>query len=232
MPRSLIAAGIVLVYAASAHAGGIGATRIAQSEAPVRSSTQTPNMADVAIGDHWTYNFKDEITGVVTATRKFIVTDVANGQVATRFDVAQTGRTGTVLFDKSWNVLREGGSRYSPNSGTGVQLPLSVNSQWKTSADEIMENNGNAWKISVSSRVTGQETVTTKAGTFPTFVIETTQIFRNAKSPTKKWETSTHTWFNPEINHWVKRNVVRREDGLVVGNNTLELVEYGRKATQ
>ncbi|MGB8633211.1 MAG: hypothetical protein WCD69_28200, partial [Xanthobacteraceae bacterium] len=77
--------------------------------------------------------------------------------------------------------------------------------------------------------VTGQESVTTKAGAFQTYVIEIAQVVRNTKDPTMNIAISTRTWFDPEINHWVKQNTIRRQNGLIVSNNTAELIEYGRK---
>jgi hypothetical protein len=189
---------------------------------------QRANMSDVAIGDHWSYDVKDEIAGAVVLTRKYIVTDVSNNQVATRVDVVNRP-SGSIVYDKSWNILRDGANRYSPNSGTGIQLPLKRNSEWKAAADEVNGNNGNVWKIAVSSRVTGQENVTTQAGTFDTYTIETTQAVRNTKNPAANTQISIHTWFAPEVNHWVRRNFVRRVGGLIVSNETMELVEYGRK---
>jgi len=37
------------------------------------------------------------------------------------------------------------------------------------------------------------------------------------------------TWYAPAIDHWVKRTFVSRADQHVRTNNTIELVEYGRK---
>jgi hypothetical protein len=71
--------------------------------------------------------------------------------------------------------------------------------------------------------------VTTKAGTFETFKIETTISSRNAKDPTMKTETATVTWYAPAIDHWVKRTFILRVDDHLRDNNTSELVGYGRR---
>jgi hypothetical protein len=74
----------------------------------------------------------------------------------------------------------------------------------------------------------GQETVTTKAGTFETLKIETTSSTRNVNDPTRKNEAESQTWYAPAIDHWVKRTFVSRTDKRLTQNNTLELTEYGR----
>jgi hypothetical protein len=232
MARYLTAIPVVLFCIAPADASEMCAVLLAENGLVSPGPMQIASTWDITVGDHWTYDLKDEIAGEVIQTRKVIVTDMANGQIATRLDEAKSGRSWTIVYDKSWNILRDGSNRYSPNSGTGFQFPLKLNAHWKASVDEANGTSGDSWKISVNARVIGQENVTTKAGTFATFIIRTTQIVRDVKNPTQKSEISTLTWFSPDINHWAKRNFIRRENGLVFRNQTFELVEYGRKNAQ
>jgi len=233
--RGGLAGLIFFLSVASALGDDAGINRIAQNEPASQDAVQAgkpaqrSSMADLAVGDHWTYDVKDEIAGTIVLTRKFVVTDISGGQIATRVDVVNSQQSGSIVYDGHWNILRDGANRYSPNSGTGIQSPLKLNSEWKTTADEVNGNNGNVWKIAVSSRVTGQESVTTKAGTFDTYTIETTQAIRNTKNPSGSSQIMIRTWFSPQVNHWVRRNFLRRVGGLIVSNETIELVEYGRK---
>ena len=75
----------------------------------------------------------------------------------------------------------------------------------------------------------GQESITTKAGTFDTFKIETKFTGRNVNNPTLKNEVTSLTWYAPAIDHWVKRTFVSRADKHLEIDNAIELVEYGRK---
>lgn len=77
--------------------------------------------------------------------------------------------------------------------------------------------------------MTGQETVTTKAGKFDTIVYETKFSSRNTKDPTRSSDISARTWYSTDINHWVKRSIVVRQGGQVFQNEMVELTEYGRK---
>ena len=196
---------------------------------PNFAASADESMQQVAPGDHWTYEVKDEISGNVKSTRTDLVTDVTQKDIAVRVDFANTGRTNHLLYDHSWNLLRSGSYKYSPNDGTGVKLPLTVGAQWKFSADVVNSSNGQTFKRTVNSKVTSQESITTKAGTFQTFVIETNFTGKFVQDPTIVNDTSAHTWFSPDINHWVKRSIVYRQNGHVMENNTLELTEYGRK---
>ena len=81
----------------------------------------------------------------------------------------------------------------------------------------INNNNGNAWKPSGNSKIVGQETVTTKAGSFDVFKVETSFSVRNVNNPTNKGEITFQTWFAPAVDHWVKRVTLVKSDGYLRG---------------
>jgi hypothetical protein len=218
MLRCLIAGVAAFLFATSAFAEEPASDAPAAANADVRLA---------APGDHWTYEVKDEILGTVKLTRTDIVTEVSKSEIAVRFDVANTDRFGSILYDRSWNIVRDGDFRYTPNDGTGMQLPLKVGAQWKFAIEVLNSRNGQTFKRVGTSRVTGHDSITVKAGTFDAFIIETNFTGKNIQDPTLINETSTRTWFNPDVNHWVRRNIVWRQRGHVVRNSTLELIDYG-----
>ena len=218
MPRRCLVGLIFLFFAKSA---------IAQ-ESGTNSPATNASAPQVAPGDHWAYEVRDEITGAVKFTRTDVVTDVSNNQVAVRFETS-AGGSSVIFYDRSWNVLHDEPFRYSPNDGTGVQFPLALGAQWKFAIDAINSRNGLTFRRTGVSRVTGQESITTKAGTFETFVIETNFTGKNVQDPTLINQTSTRTWFSPDVNHWVKRTLLLRRRGQVVQNDTVELTDYGHK---
>jgi hypothetical protein len=227
MLRCLLSGAIAFlcVTSASAQSGAAGsATNSARPPA-----AESGNLPHVIAGDHWTYQVKDEISGTIKETRKLMVTDVSKNEVAVHTDFIDSGRSSNQIFDQSWNLVRGPVLKFSPNDGSGVKFPLTPDSQWKIAIDETNLNTGTAFKRVGTSRVTGQEKITTKAGTFDTLVIETKVVIRNASAPARTEEVSSRTWFSPDVNRWVKRSIVTRQDGHVFMNETLELTEYGRK---
>lgn len=198
-------------------------------EAAVSTQSSSSTMQPASVGDHWTYEIKDDISNTLKQTRTIVITDLSKGMIATRFDVLKTGKSGTTLYDPSWNVVTNDGWKYSPNDGTGVQLPLTPGSRWKISSDATNSANGTSWKRVGNSQVTGQEVVTTKAGKFDTTIVETNLSMQSTKDPSRKSETSIRTWFSTDIDHWVKRHTTVRENGRLFQNVTVELTEYGRK---
>src|SRR5229473_793172 len=180
---------------------------------PVEPAKAVVPMEEPLPGDHWTYEVRDEITGKISA----------------RFEVVGTPNQGLNVYDRSWNLINSGAWRYSPSDGTGIQKPLTTGKTWTFQANDVNAGGGYIWNRSGRSKVVGQENLTTRAGTFETFKIETTYSRRNVKDPTKKEEVTGQTWYAPAIDHWVKRAVITRVDNHLLVNNTLELTEYGRK---
>jgi hypothetical protein len=215
----------------------IGCAWAQQSPSPTDapSSASPPPKAVVSMeeplpGDHWTYEVRDEITGAVTATRENVVTEVTPKEVTVRYaNLGTNNNDGLNIYDRSWNVLENRPWRFSPHDGSGIQAPLTVGKTWPVKTNNINSANGNVWKRSGTSKVVGQESVTTRAGTFDTFKIETTFTGTNTNNPPQKNEVTSLTWYAPAIDHWVKRTFVSRADKHLQTSTTLELVDYGRK---
>jgi len=203
---------------------------------PPASTSQSPEpgerpepMEEAQVGDHWTYELRDDITGDVKSTITNTVTDVSTKEISIRMAVLGTPNSGFQTFDSSWNLINNGIWRYTPNDGTGIRAPLAVGKSWSIKSTDLNSTAGVSWKRSGSSKVVGQESVTTRAGTFDTFKIETSTEIQNANDPTKKFQAVQQTWYAAAINHWVKRSFVSRSEGRVRDRNTIELVEYGRR---
>jgi hypothetical protein len=182
-------------------------------------------------GDHWTYEARDEITGKTTGRRTLLVTEITPTEISVRFSFQGSDRTGFNIYDRSWNLKSRDPWKYSPNDGLGVKSPLRVGATWNFAANDINSSAGAAgiWKRTGSSKVVGQENLTTKAGMFDTFKIETIFSTRRPNDPNNLNEATVQTWYAPAIDHWVKQTFVSRTNKLLRENNSLELVEYGRK---
>jgi hypothetical protein len=181
-------------------------------------------------GDHWTYQVQDEITGKASANRENVVTEVTPKNISMRFKLLGTSNEGFNVYDRDWNLLSSGDWKYTPYQGnSGVRLPLTAGKSWTFQSDNINNARGLIWKESGTSKVVGQETITTKAGTFETFKIETNYSIKNVKDPSRKSEVTAQTWYAPAIDHWVKRIFVSKVDQHVRTNETYELIDYGRK---
>jgi hypothetical protein len=226
--------GLIAVLAAGSATAQQSPPQAAAPPASSSTASTEPPKAVVAMeeplpGDYWTYEVRDEITGTISATRTNVVTEVTPTEISARFKILGTSNEGFNVYDRSWNLIHSGPWKYSPNDGTGIRTPLAIGKSWSFQSDDVNAGNGNIGKRSGTSKVVGQESLTTRAGTFETFKIETSYSIRGVKDPTRKTEITSQTWYAPAIDHWVKRVFVSRADKHLRVNNTLELVEYGRK---
>jgi hypothetical protein len=223
--RSLLAAfGLLLSASALTAQTSNSAPAAAASEAGAQEK-----MEEVQLGDHWTYEFRDDITGDVKWVATTTVTDLTDSQIGLRITRAGNTNSGYQTFDHSWNLINSGIWRYAPHDGTGIRAPLAVGKTWSIKSNDLNSTSGFSGRRSGTSKVTTQESVTTPAGTFDTFRIETSIQIQNSNSATNKADVAIQTWYAPAIDHWVKRSFVLRSDSRVREKNTVELVEYGRR---
>lgn len=207
--------------------------RAAEGDTPSASSKASEaklatSMEEPLPGDFWTYDVRDEIGGT-SEIRKFVVMDVTPSEI--RVELTTGGKSGDRLnvYDRSWNLKSTGPWKYQPIDGSGIRTPLNAGASWSVTADDVNSQNGSIFRRSVNSKVVGQETITTKAGRFDTFKIETIVSRHSTNDPSKKGEITAQTWYSPAIDHWVKRSFVSRANNHLVNSSTSELVEYGRK---
>jgi hypothetical protein len=197
-------------------------------------SAQTPNsaaapMVDPQVGDHWTFEFRDDITGELKSTFTHTITDVSATDISIRNAVVGNPNFGYINYDRSWNRTSNDSFRFTPNDGGGIRSPLAVGKSWSVRANDSNPTTGAGWKRTVTAKVVAQESVTTRAGTFDTFKLEMTFELQNTKDPTKKSQEIAQSWYAPAIDHWVKQSSVTRSDGHVRSKSSTELIEYGRR---
>jgi hypothetical protein len=192
-------------------------------------SSESPTMEQPMMGDHWTYEVNDEISGTVRNTNTETITDVTATEISVRTETVGSPGTGYYVYDNLWNLKNTPLWKYSPNDGTGVKLPLKVGSSWTTQDTIQYQGRSVVQRGSIVSKVVGEETITTDAGTFHTFKIQTTTNARSIQDPSKKARNTTTSWYAPSINHWVKKISKSEQNGHVTQNLSVVLVDYGRR---
>lgn len=198
-------------------------TPAAASASPIEA------MEDPRTGDHWSYEVRDDISGELKSTVIQTVTDVSATDINIRLSFINSPNTGFLTFDRSWNLKNSGLWRYNPTDGSGIVQPLAVGKTWSIKSDDVNTSANANFRRTGSSKVTAKESVTTSAGTFDAYKIETSIQGVNPKDPGRKFQILQTTWYAPEIDHWVKRSAETRSGGQVRDKTVMELVEYGRR---
>ncbi|SRR6266700_3583493 len=183
----------------------------------------------IKVGDWWTYNHKDEITGLLVDTYTSAVTEISPKEIATSLTFRGRNGAGAVVFDHDWNRIANGALRYKPSDGHGIRLPLAVGKEWRIEFEERNVQNGVNVKGASWSKVAAQESVTTPAGTFETFRIERQVKQFNAADPSRSTDIQFVLWFAPQINHWVRRTTLIKVEKRTRESRSDELIEFGRK---
>jgi hypothetical protein len=108
-------------------------------------------------------------------------------------------------------------------------MPLQIGKEWRFENSASHFQHGTALSTTGQSKVTGQEKITTSAGTFDTFKIETTMRQINSNDQTKAATVNVALWYAPSINRWIRRTHKVQIEGRLRDSQTEELTDYSRK---
>jgi len=189
---------------------------------------QVADVAGVLPGDRWSYEVTDEITGDVKLVTAVVVLDVSETEINTRVTARGTGNR-QIVYDRGWNRVDDSVWKYRPSDGSGIQGPLQVGKEWRFESRATHFQNGTAMNISGQSKVTGQQKITTSAGSFDTFKIETTIRQVNTNDQTKTATINAVLWYGPSVNRWVRKTYKLQIEGRLRDSQTEELTDYSRK---
>jgi uncharacterized protein involved in copper resistance len=110
-----------------------------------------------------------------------------------------------------------------------VQLPLQPGKEWRFESQASNFHNGTTLSSTGQSKVVAQEKITTPAGTFDAFKIETVIRQVNSNDQTKAATVNSTIWYAPSVNRWVRKTSQMRIEGRVREASTEELADYSRK---
>jgi hypothetical protein len=190
---------------------------------------QTTDLAGVLPGDRWSYDITDEITGDLKQTTSIVVLSVSDAEINTRVTNRGAPRPIQIAFDRGWNRLDDEVWRYKPSDGTGLQMPLLLGKEWRFESQASNFHNGTTLSSAGQAQVVAQEKITTPAGSFDTFKVETTIRQVNSNDQTKTATVNTTFWYAPSVNRWIRKTQKMQIEGRVREASTEELTDYSRK---
>jgi len=182
----------------------------------------------IRVGDRWSYDLKDDLTGDLRHAVTVVVVEVTAKEITTRATIRGKELPQTMIFDHDWGRIDDGGWKLNP-SGLGIKMPLQVGKEWRSDANALHRQSGVAFRASSVAKVVKQEQVTTPAGTFDTYQVDTTTRLVNTRDQTKSSTWKFVYWYAPAVNRWVKRKAEQRYDGRLRDSHIEELTEYSRK---
>ncbi|HET6928190.1 MAG TPA: hypothetical protein VFI48_15165, partial [Hyphomicrobiaceae bacterium] len=175
-------------------------------------AAQTPEPAPVRVGDRWSYDIKDDATGDLRHAITVVVVDINESEITTRTLIRGKDRPQTMVFDRDWGRIDDGNWKLHP-AGIGIKTPLQVGKEWRSDANAMNLQSGVAFRASGVAKVVGEERVTTPAGTFDTYRVDTTVRLLNTRDQTKSQTWTFVFWYAPAVNRWVRRKTEARSEG-------------------
>ena len=193
------------------------------------ATAQVADIAGVLPGDRWVYEVTDEVTGDIKQTTTVVVLDVSEKEINTRVSIRGAANPRQVVVDRGWSRVDDSLWKYTPSDGTGIKMPLQVGLDWRFDSRATSFQSGTAMSVNGQSKVVGMERLTTSAGTFDTFKIETTARQINADDQTKSSTLTSTLWYAPTVNRWVRKTYKLQVEGRLRESQTEELMDYSRK---
>ena len=195
---------------------------------PEYPAAQEIDPGAVRVGDRWSYDVKDDLTGDFKVSMTFEVVEVNEKEITTRVHYRGKPPPRTMIFDLDWGRIDDGLWKVRPH-GIGIKKPLEVGKKWRSRAQATNMRSGVVLRASGVAKVAGQEQVTTPAGTFDAFRVEMRVRSINTKDQTKSSIMNLVVWYAPAVNRWVKRKVEKRAERRLRDSYVEELTEYSRK---
>jgi hypothetical protein len=190
---------------------------------------QTSNPGAVRVGDRWTYDVKDDLTGDLRYAMTVVVGEINDKEITTRVSFrGKDRRPQTMAYDLDWGRIDDGGWKLRP-SGIGIKKPLQVGKEWRSDSNAVNLQSGAILRATGAAKVADREQVTTPAGKFDTFRVNQTVRMINTNDQTISQTWDFVLWYAPAINRWVRRKAEWRSEGRVRDSYSEELTEYSRK---
>jgi hypothetical protein len=195
---------------------------------PREGGAQPAASGAVQVGDRWSYDIKDTLTGDLRRAVTVVVVEVTNKEITTRESALGRDHPQTTVYDLDWGRIDDGVWQLRP-SGIGIKLPLQTSKEWRSDANVVNSKSGVVLRATGTAKVVRQEQVTTSAGTFDSFRIDMTVRMINTRDQTRSETWAFVVWYAPVVNRWVKRTAEFRQEGRLRDSYSEELTKYSRK---
>src|SRR5262245_52954820 len=151
---------------------------------PSYSQAQSTDPGPIRVGDRWSYEVKDSLTGDLRPAMTVVVAEINDKEITTRVSLRGKDRPLTVIQDLDWGRIDDGSWKLRP-PGIGIKKPLQIGKEWRSDANGIHLQSGVTFRAEGVAKVVQQEQVTTPAGTFDTFRVDMTVRMINTKDQTR-----------------------------------------------
>ena len=112
---------------------------------------QTADPGPIRVGDRWSYDIKDEVTGDLKHAVTLVVAEIGQKEITTRASVRGNNRPITIVFDPGWGRIDDGNWKHRPSDLFGIRTPLEVGKQWRSEGNTLNMQSGVTFRTSGSA---------------------------------------------------------------------------------
>jgi len=189
---------------------------------------------DVARGDRWNYDVRDDLTDELRRVVEVAVTDVTDSEIDVRLRATNVTTnaeaTSVALFDRDWRQKETGQLMFHPaDDQTGVPTDIQVGKTWPFKFQMTRANPPARGNFIGTAKVESWERVDLGNGlAYDAFKIaydsSVTPVVNN-----RKVEWHVELWFAPAAQRYVKRRLESRQNGKLVESTLETLRDYQRR---
>ena len=158
-------------------------------------AAQAVDPGPVRVGDRWSYNISDDLTGDIRQAVTLVVVETTEREITTRVSVKGKDRPQTMVFDHDWGRIDDGLFKLRP-AGIGIRKPLQIDKEWRSDANAINLQTGHTFRASGAAKVAAQEHMKVPAGTFPAVLVTAEATSGPLRSKGKVW-----VWYSDDASH-------------------------------
>ncbi len=185
--------------------------------------------AKIQIGDQWTYDETNDITGAPNGRLLMTVTETGDKDFTVHIGSPNNNGGYLIIFDYDWNAKEQAQTKMTPHDGRGAPHDAKVGTSWNTNFTWKDMNKGGGGKGQATGKCVSDEKLEVQAGTFDTLKCVTVIKIKPPGGGPAVTETEITTWFAPQTLRWARRKFVTRERGHVSESRTHELIAYELK---
>ena len=193
------------------------------------AESEASNSTKLAVGDQWTYQETNDLTGTATSMLTITVTEVASKDFTVRVSAPNTNASYIMVFDDDWNARVQDQAKFNPHDGTGIPHDPKIGTTWRTLFSWQDLAKGMDGKGTATGQCTRNESVTTQIGTFATLKCVVTVRAKSRNGGPVVREDEITTWYAPTTRRWAKREFTTKIRGRVSEKRTQEIVSFDLK---
>ena len=225
--------GRMAMVAVFAFAGGCAAFAADDTKPNDPTPPANPKI-EVARGDRWIYEVRDDITNEIKTINDIAVTDVSDSEIDTRvrfINAATNAETHSVqVYDHDWRLKDNGVFINRPGiEETSIPTEIQVGKTWSYGYEMSRITPPARIKYAGKAKVESWERIASTNGvSYDAFKI----VYNSAQTPivnNRKYETHVELWYAPAINRFVKRVFESRQNGKLSEATVETLRDYRRR---